>query len=69
MNRRCACALRGALCALRLPAQVWECKLDYEAFRADKDSDAYDIPRQRDGSVLPWCFGRYQHAYPRLSLQ
>jgi hypothetical protein len=41
--------------------QVWECLLDYEAFRSDTSSDLTDVPKIKDGSVLPWCAGT-QHA-------
>lgn len=49
--------------------QVWECLLDYEAFRTDKTSDMFDVPKIKDGSVLPWCFGKYQHVRLHCNLQ
>ena len=49
--------------------RVWECLLDYEAFRRDKSSDVFDVPKIKDGSVLPWCFGKYQHVRLRLTLK
>ncbi|EFJ51575.1 hypothetical protein VOLCADRAFT_87736 [Volvox carteri f. nagariensis] len=49
--------------------KVWECLLDYEAFRTDKTCDLYDVPKIKDGSVLPWCFGKYQHVRLRCTLQ
>eukprot|EP00198_Chlamydomonas_reinhardtii_P012386 XP_001701723.1 predicted protein [Chlamydomonas reinhardtii] len=48
--------------------EVWECLLDYEAFRLDKTSDLFDVPKVKDGSVLPWCFGKYQHVRLRHTL-
>ncbi|GFR49528.1 hypothetical protein Agub_g11572 [Astrephomene gubernaculifera] len=48
--------------------KVWECLLDYEAFRRDKTSDLYDVPKVKDGSVLPWCFGKYQHVRLRATM-
>ncbi|KAG2494055.1 hypothetical protein HYH03_007699 [Edaphochlamys debaryana] len=48
--------------------KVWECLLDYEAFRLDKTSDLFDVPKVKDGSVLPWCFGKYQHVRLRATL-
>ncbi|PNH09269.1 hypothetical protein TSOC_004136 [Tetrabaena socialis] len=49
--------------------KVWECLLDYEAFRLDKTSDLFDVPKIKDGSVLPWCFGKYQHVRLRATLK
>lgn len=48
--------------------RVWSCDLDHEAYRHAKDLNPFDIPRTRDGQVVPWCFGVYQHAKLRLAL-
>ncbi|GAX84070.1 hypothetical protein CEUSTIGMA_g11494.t1 [Chlamydomonas eustigma] len=48
--------------------KVWECELDYEAYRNSKDLNPFDIPRKANGEVVTWCFGKYQHAKCRLSL-
>lgn len=48
---------------------MWECLLDYEAFRTDKTSDMFDVPKIKDGSVLPWCFGKYQHVRLRTTFK
>lgn len=49
--------------------RVWECEMDHEAYRTDKDVNPYEIPRTADGQVIPWCFGKYQNAKQRLSLR
>ena len=50
------------------PTQVWECEMDYDAFRESKELNPYDIPRNKDGSVVTWCFGKYQNARARITL-
>ncbi len=42
--------------------KAWTCDMDYEAYRNDKDVDPFAIPRSKDGQILPWAFGKYQHA-------
>ncbi len=41
----------------------WRCELDHEEYRSDTDVDpAFVVPRNPDGSIIPWGFGKYQHA-------
>eukprot|EP00200_Dunaliella_tertiolecta_P016698 CAMPEP_0202421704 /NCGR_PEP_ID=MMETSP1128-20130828/50477_1 /ASSEMBLY_ACC=CAM_ASM_000463 /TAXON_ID=3047 /ORGANISM="Dunaliella tertiolecta, Strain CCMP1320" /LENGTH=1700 /DNA_ID=CAMNT_0049029737 /DNA_START=44 /DNA_END=5146 /DNA_ORIENTATION=- len=40
----------------------WYCELDYEACRSDVAMDLHSIPRTKDGEIVPWGFGKYQHA-------
>ena len=49
--------------------QVWECEMDHEAYRSSKDLNPFDIPRDKDGNVITWCFGKYQNARARLTLR
>lgn len=49
--------------------KIWECELDHDAYRTDKDVDPYSIPRTKDGQVILWCYGKYQHARQRLQLR
>lgn len=46
--------------------KAWACEMDHEAYRNDKDVDPYAIPRSKDGQILPWAFGKYQHARQRM---
>lgn len=40
----------------------WYCELDFEACRSDVAMDLHSIPRTKDGEIVPWGFGKYQHA-------
>ena len=63
-NRARKEVITAGSCGIR----IWDCDLDHEAYKNAKDLNPFDIPRTRDGQVLPWCFGLYQHARNRLNL-
>lgn len=60
-------ARKEVITAGSMGARVWDCDLDHEAYKNAKDLNPFDIPRTRDGKVVPWCFGLYQHARNRLN--
>ena len=48
--------------------KAWTFEFDQEMFR-NEQADPYSIARTRDGEVLPWGYGKYQHVRQRLQFK
>ena len=59
-------AMHALACQPMCPPQVWECEMDYEVFHESKELNPYDIPRNKDGSVVK-CMVLWKVPQVRLS--